>query len=69
MDGPSQPERAQQRQRRDRDLVKGAALLLSTDRPLPDLYDEFVSLLAQFVDASIVLILAPERGALQCVYA
>ena len=69
MDGPSQPERAQQRQRRDRDLVKGAALLLSTDRPLPDLYDEFVSLLAQFVDASIVLILAPERERLQCVYA
>ena len=69
MDGPSQPERAQQRQRRDRDLVKGAALLLSTDRPLADLYDEFVSLLAQFVDASIVLILAPERGSLQCVYA
>ncbi|MDH2910476.1 MAG: diguanylate cyclase [Candidatus Eremiobacteraeota bacterium] len=69
MDGPSQPERVQQRQRRDRDLVKGAALLLSTDRPLPDLYDEFVSLLAQFVDASIVLILAPERAALQCVYA
>ena len=69
MDGPSQPERAQQRQRRDRDLVKGAALPLSTDRPLPDLYDEFVSLLAQFVDASIVLILAPERERLQCVYA
>ena len=69
MDGPSQPERVQQRQRRDRDLVKGAALLLSTDRPLPDLYDEFVSLLAQFVDASIVLILAPERESLQCVYA
>jgi diguanylate cyclase (GGDEF)-like protein len=41
---------------RDRDLVRRAALVLSSDRPIRELFDDLSALLASYVDASIVFI-------------
>lgn len=53
---------------RSPDLVRRAALVLSSDRPLLELYDELAVLLAVFVDASMMLIFTGDRDELTCAY-
>ncbi|HTX58433.1 MAG TPA: diguanylate cyclase [Verrucomicrobiae bacterium] len=53
---------------RDRDLVRRAALVLSSDRPIRDLFDELSAMLASYVDASIVLIVLALDGPPQIAY-
>ncbi|MBV8489952.1 MAG: diguanylate cyclase, partial [Candidatus Eremiobacteraeota bacterium] len=55
------PDTAGKVERRDRDLVRRAALLLSADLPLRELFGQFAVLLSSYVDASMVLI-ATEDG-------
>jgi diguanylate cyclase (GGDEF)-like protein len=54
---------------RNPDLVRRAAIALSSDRPMAELYDELAVLLAVYVDASMMLVFVSDRDALECVYA